>query len=161
MPNAGLNALASLPEEVAKKRLPALVDLDRQLRGVKNEASDRLATGVVAVLGSSGDAAAMSYLREVFKEEPDRRHDAAMGLAQSPGGENWEVLLEALPVVDGAAAEEVLSKLATVDRKPGKPEALRQVILTGLKLRDDGGKQASQLLEKWTGQHLAKADESW
>ena len=38
-----------------------------------------------------------------------------------------------------------------------KPEPLRQVILRGLKLADDGGQHAVTLLEKWTGQTLSVA----
>jgi putative heme-binding domain-containing protein len=50
----------------------------------------------------------------------------------------------------------VLQKLARVDQVPGKPEPVRQVILRGLKLGDNGGQHAVALLEKWTDQKLSQ-----
>jgi putative heme-binding domain-containing protein len=84
-----------------------------------------------------------------------------MALAQSPGGENWPYLVRSLSIVEGTAAQEVLTKLATVDRAPDQPEPYRQVILRGLMLRDGGSRAAIALLEKWTDQKLSQPDESW
>jgi putative heme-binding domain-containing protein len=50
--------------------------------------------------------------------------------------------------------------LAKVDRKPEQPEPVRQVILCGLRLGENGSAQASEVLTKWTGQQLASAA-SW
>ena len=52
-------------------------------------------------------------------------------------------------------------QLAQVDHKPDQPEPLRQVILTGLKLGDGGGKYAVSLLEKWTGQQPEYSEDKW
>ena len=82
-------------------------------------------------------------------------------LAQQPDGENWPYLLRSLPIVEGAAAQEVLTKLAEVDKAPEDVETYRQVILRGLMLRDNGGRKAVALLEKWTGEKLGDADEPW
>jgi putative heme-binding domain-containing protein len=76
----------------------------------------------------------------------------AMGLSQLPDGENWPLLLRALPVVDGVSAQEILVQLAKVNRKPETPEGIRQAILCGLRLGDAGGDLAVKLLAKWTGQ---------
>ena len=50
----------------------------------------------------------MSYLRECFDLEPNRRLELSIGLAQQPGGENWPLLVRALPIMEGGAAQEVL-----------------------------------------------------
>jgi putative heme-binding domain-containing protein len=161
LPNAALMALAKLPPNPGAEKLTVLIGLDRQLAGAQNEAASRLGTGIVAVLGRSQDPEAMSYLREVFEQQPERRQDAAMGLAQDPRAENWTLLVRALPVLEGPAAQEVLTKLATVDQRPERPEDLRQAILAGLRLKEAGGKQAVALLEKWTGEQLSRPEDTW
>src|SRR4029078_4156694 len=102
------------------------------------EAAKRLRIGICAVLGASGDSRSAEYLRELFESEPDRRVPIAIGLAQQPDGENWPYLVRALSIVEGSAAQEVLTRLAQVDRAPEDPEAFRQVILRGLILHGDG-----------------------
>ena len=161
IPAAALYALAALPESPETTLMTYLEQLDRQLRQQGTEACDKLSTGIVAIFARSGDARAMAYLREVFENDPDRRQEVAMGLAQDPGGENWPLLLQSLPVLEGPAAQEVLMKLVTVDQQPDKPEPIRQVILRGLKLGKDGGQHAVALLEKWTAQSLSQPDDSW
>jgi putative heme-binding domain-containing protein len=48
------------------------------------------------------------------------------------------------------AAAEVLSQLATVDLKPDDPEAVRQLILCGLRLDTQDAPLATRLLRHWT-----------
>src|SRR5207244_10220634 len=50
---------------------------------------------------------------------------------------------------------------AHVDQVPDQPEPYRQVILRGLMLRENGGRSAIALLEKWSGKTLTAADDSW
>ncbi|MBX9788502.1 MAG: HEAT repeat domain-containing protein [Pirellulales bacterium] len=152
LPSAALRALPSLVGELPEDRVTALIELDRRLQSNPTDATRDLGVGLIAILGQSRRPEAMAYLRDVFEQLPERRQDAAMGLAQEPNGENWDFLVRALPVCEGPAAQEVLMQLAQVDHKPDQPEPLRQVILTGLKLGDGGGKYAVSLLEKWTGQ---------
>lgn len=161
MPTSALFVLSNLPEHTSTAVLQQLIELDRQLLGEKSEASRMLQTGIIAVLGASGDPLAMGYLRELFEGQPARRQDVAMGLAQQPDGENWHLLIRALPIIEGGAAEEVLVQLARVDEVPDKPEPMRQVILTGLKLGERGGKHANALLQKWTGEKPAENEASW
>ena len=52
-------------------------------------------------------------------------------------------------------------RLTQVDRKPEEPEAYRQVILRGLMLRENGGRRAVELLEKWTDEKQGDAEASW
>jgi putative heme-binding domain-containing protein len=85
----------------------------------------------------------------------------AMALAQHPDGENWPYMVRALPIVEGAAAQEVLIKLAQSDQVPEDPESVRQVILRGLMLRENGARRAIELLEKWTGQKLCEPEVPW
>ncbi len=160
-PTSALSVLAKIPEHPSPAMLRQIENLDRQVKQLDTDAARRLRIGIAAVLGAHGDAESMAYLREVFDAEPDRRVPIAMALAQNPEGENWEPLVRALPVVEGAAAQEVLMKLATVDQQPDKPEAYRQVILRGLMLRDNGSRHAIALLEKWTGKKRSKPDDSW
>lgn len=152
VPTAALAVLARLPEEISTSTIEQLAELDRQITGEPTEAAKLLQTGIVAVLGASRDPVGMDYLRHVFETQPDRRQEVAMGLAQEPEGENWPLLIRALPIVEGGAAAEVLIQLARADQVPESPEPVRQAILTGLKLGDDGSQHAVALLEKWTGQ---------
>ncbi len=160
-PTSALSVLAGLPDTLSLETLTELQKLDRQLKRVDGEPARKLRMGITAVLGSSRDPLAMAYLRESFDAEPDRRVPIAMALAQQPGGENWPMLVRSLGIVEGTAAQEILLKLTEVDRKPEDPEAYRQVIIRGLMLRENGGREASALLEKWTGQHLAEPDTNW
>ena len=160
-PSSALSVLAKLPERPNAETLRQIEALDRQVKSVDSEAARKLRIGIVAVLGQSRDPQAMAYLRQVFEAEPDRRVPIAMGLAQQPDGENWQLLVRSLPIIEGSAAQEVLTKLAQVEATPDDPEAYRQVILRGLILRDNGGLQAVSLLEKWSGEKLTQPSDSW
>ena len=43
----------------------------------------------------------MRTSREIWDKEPARRMGVVFGLAQSPGGKNWDYLLRSLPLLDG------------------------------------------------------------
>ncbi len=160
-PSSALSVLAKLPEHPSHETLAQISRLDQQLTRLDTEAAKKLRIGICAVLGASGDPDALNYLRELYDVEADRRVPIAMALAQQPDGENWPYLVRSLPIVEGAAAQEVLSKLAEVDKAPEDAEAFRQAILRGLLLRDAGGRKAVALLEKWTGEKLGEPDEPW
>jgi putative heme-binding domain-containing protein len=156
-PSSALSVLAKLPPGADAATLEQIRRLDQRLAGLEeSEAVRKLGIGIVAVLGRSGDSESMSYLREMYQRDPTRRGYIAMALAQSPDGDNWPLLVQSLPIVEGVFAQEVLQKLATVDQVPQKPEPVRQVILRGLKLGDNGGQYAVALLEKWTDQKLGQ-----
>ena len=160
-PGAALTVLAALPENTADDVLAQLIELDGRLQELSMPAAQKLRTGIVAVLVRSRTPQSMSYLRERFELEPNRRGDLAVGLAQEPDGDNWPLLVRALPIIEGGAAQEVLAQLAKTERKPDQPEAIRQAILCGLKLRDAGAQQASSLLVRWTGHEVGGPDSSW
>lgn len=161
MPTAALAVLSKLPAENPPELIEQLIALDRELSSVDSDSARLVQTGIVAVLAISPHEESMVYLREIFETQPDRRQDAAMGLAQKPGGDNWPLLLRALPIMEGGAAQEVVMKLGTVDQKPDQPEPVRQVILAGLRLGEKGSNHAVALLEKWTDQDLTTDEQSW
>ena len=97
-----------------------------------------------------GDETALAYLHEVFEIEPDRRQDVAQAVAtfaaqQVPARRR---LAAAGPLAAGGRR---LRRPATCcgpcpsfRRQNDKPQDLRQVILLGLKLGDQGGREAAQ-----------------
>jgi putative heme-binding domain-containing protein len=160
-PSSALSVLAKLPDDPGAETLAQLQSLDRNLESMSTEPVRRLRIGIVAVLGHSGNAAAQAYLRELYDRDPERRGFIAMSLAEHPEGDNWPVLVKSLSIDEGAFAQQVLLKLAAVDRKPEGPEAIRQAILCGLRLGENGGKLAVPVLEKWTGKKLSFAGDKW
>ncbi len=160
-PTSALSVLARLPAHPSEETLQEIVKLDRDVRRVDSDAARKLRIGIAAVLGGSRDPGAMTYLREVYENEPDRRVMLAMALAQEPGGDNWPLLIRSLSIVEGSAAQEILIKLAQVDDVPESPEAYRQVIVRGLMLRENGSQHAIALLEKWTDQRLTQSGDEW
>lgn len=157
-PAAAMTVLAKLPEQPGDRVISQLIELDGRLELVDTREASDLALGIIAILGRSGDAKGMTYLRQQFEADPDRRAELAMGLAQFPNGENWPLLIRSLAIVDGVSAQEVLSQLNRAAEKPTEPEPFRQVILCGLKLGANGGELANGLLEKWTSKRLAPAN---
>lgn len=164
-PTTALASLARLPKQPDAETLTALRQLDERITDVDSDAADRLRIGLVAVLSRSGDAEAMAYLRGLFEKQPERRAAIAMGLAQNPDGENWPLLVQSLGILDGVAAQEVLTKLATVDRVPTEAEPIRQAILRGYSLAngaigEPGGLAALGLVEHWSGQRFYDTGET-
>jgi putative heme-binding domain-containing protein len=160
LPTAALHALGTVAESPSPELLARLMQMDQRLQETESESAGRLRTGIAAVLGQSHEAVAMAYLRELYENEPERRAELAMAIAQAPDGENWSMLVQSLAVVEGVAAQEVLTKLATVDRAADDPDSLRQVILSGLRLGENGGQQAVALLQQWTGTQLTNQDDT-
>ncbi|MCB9926692.1 MAG: HEAT repeat domain-containing protein [Planctomycetaceae bacterium] len=160
-PGAALGALYGLPAELDEATIKELTEIDQRVRKEKSEAVKSLRVGIVAVLARSGTEQAMAYLRSVWDTDPEHRETVAMGLAQSPEGDNWDYLINSLPIVEGQAAREVIVKLQQVGFRPEEPEYLRQVILRGLEMKEDGAEDASALLQHWTGIQVASPGASW
>jgi len=154
-PGAALGAIARLPKKLSAETRDHLIQLDGALRDADSPSAKRLRTGLVAVLARDGAADSMQYLRKQFEAEPNRRGLIAVGLAQDPQGENWQLLVRSLSVVEGNFAVEVLRRLAQADQRPDDPSALRQVILQGLKQQNEAGRRrAITLIEHWTEQQV-------
>lgn len=163
-PNAALGALYKLPPTLSDEMREKLVSLDRKVADQKGDSIQRLQVGVIAVLARSGDEQSMAYLREIWDAAPERRQAVALGLAQQPGGENWNYLLRTLPILEPAAAREICNKLTDVEQAPEEAEPYRQAILIGLKMRqkepekDDAAAAALGLLYFWTGEELGAGE---
>lgn len=152
-PASALSVLAKLPPEVDTELLKELRALDGRIKPLcaDDDRFRRLRVGVIAVLGRDGDPESLEYLRKIFREEPEQRDPIAMSLTQQPDGESWSYLVESLKTVDGTVAQEVLAALAKVAQRPSEPEPYRQTILLGLKLDEQGGQLAIDLLDHWAG----------
>lgn len=150
-PTSALSILAKLPSYPGGDVLAEICALDSRLDGMEGESIARLRVGIVAVLGGSGDPDSLAYLRDIYRNQPDRRDPVAMSLTQHPEGENWELLVDSLRSIDGIAAPEVLTALAKADRRPESADAYRNVILLGLRQTNSCGELAIGLLEHWTG----------
>jgi glucose/arabinose dehydrogenase len=160
-PDAAVGALYKLPSQLDDNLREALIKLDLEIDQRVDVASRQLMVGIVAVLARSGDEASMTYLRTIWDRNPERREPVAMGLAQAPQGDNWLYLLRSLPVLEDSTAREVLQRLATVDQAPDDPEHIRQIILCGLRLKENGAVDALAVLERWTGERQGEESDGW
>ena len=151
-PSSALSVLAKLPENAGPEVLAEIRALDQRLEGKTGEPIARLRVGIAAVLGRSGQAESLAYLRNVYLRDPLRRAPVAMSLTQHPDGENWAVLVDSLRTMEGEPAKEVLTALAKVRQRPETSEPYRNTILLGLRLGTGGGELAVRLLEQWLGQ---------
>jgi putative heme-binding domain-containing protein len=156
-PTSALSVLAGLPENPGGDVLASIRELDERVSGKPGEPMARLRVGIAAVLGRSGEAESLMYLRNIYQREPERRAPVAMSLTQHPDGESWPILVDSLRTVDGEAAREVVGALARVDRRPETSEPYRNLILQGLWMQTSGGDLATQLMEKWVGETPYKA----
>ena len=150
-----------MPTESDAEVIPRLIELDRRIANREDERLNELRVGIVAILARHGSEDAMGYLREIYDRDPPRRQVVAMGLAQKPEGRNWDYLVRSLPLLEGEPAREVLTKLREVDYAPESNEHVRQVILAGLKLQENGGMLAAELLEHWIGESPPGAGQAW
>ena len=153
--NAALAAIYKLERPVSPDVAEMLRDLDRQLVEAEevNETQRRLRTGIVAMLATSKEEESASYLRKLWRTEPDRRGIIAMALSVNPDNENWDYLVRSLNILDGQTSSEVLRALKSVQIATDDPTALRQLILLGLRLQSerDSFAQVDALLSHWTG----------
>ena len=100
----------------------------------------------------------MSYLREVWRHETERRNDVVLALAQQPSGPNWPYLISSLAELSDDTASTVMMQLATVEKSPREPKFFRHAIKTGFRLRSNGVEATDQLLQHWTGSEVQAAD---
>jgi putative heme-binding domain-containing protein len=150
-PNGAIGALYHLPPKLDSTQLELVKNLDQQIDARDDSAYDQLKSGLVAILARSGDESAMSYLRQVWQQNPERRSDVAMGLALQPDGDNWPYIVSSLSMLSDSFAGDVLEQLTLVNRRPTDPEFYRQVILKGLSLNQSEQKKAVSLLKHWSG----------
>ncbi|MCG8450941.1 MAG: HEAT repeat domain-containing protein [Pirellulales bacterium] len=162
-PSSALSILAKLPADPGRETLRQLRDLEGRIKPLcaESDAYRRLRVGILAVLGRSGEAESLAYVRTIYRDEPDARHTVAMALTQHPGGENWPILVDSLKTIEGEVARQVLQALTRVPQSPRQPEDYRQAILLGLRLGEEGALDSLQLLNHWSGQNLSNTQENW
>jgi putative heme-binding domain-containing protein len=162
-PNAVLAAFYKLPDRLDSETTQMVIALDQALanKGEMDEASSRLRLGVIGILARSGDQEAMSYLRQLWQQEADRRNDIVVGLAQQPEGENWAYLVSSLAVLDDLTGIEVMLKLSGIPRRPRDAKYFRDVIVLGYRLRDQGASATVRLLEHWSGEKPDNSAGPW
>jgi putative heme-binding domain-containing protein len=162
-PNAALVSLFRFPEKLSASDLSILRKLDQEIdrKGYEAEQYKRLRTGIVAMLSQHGDAEAQEYLREIWIRNPERRQAVALGLAQYPSDENWDYLVRSLPVLESFAVPEVLQALRKVPAATDDTQAIREVILHGLRMEQEAEspKAALELLAYWVGQNPTSSAE--
>jgi putative heme-binding domain-containing protein len=160
-PNAALGALYTLPKSLDDEMFQTVVQLEQELQEKRGVSVDRLKVGLTAVLARDGSERSLAMLREIWERDPDRREAVALGLSQSPEGENWHYLVRSLPGLQAGAGREVLAKLRSVNQGPEGAEHYRQVIILGLKLDEKGAEEAVRLLEFWTGERRHNEGVAW
>ncbi len=152
-PGAALGAIAKLPKQPTPETFSMLRALDGKLAKDEGDAADRLRVGIAAVIARSGNKEGLAYLRELFESEPERRGILAVALAQHPNNDNWPLLVRSLTVLEDDIASAVMAKMLSADQTSADPHVIRQLILQGLKQKQDTGRRlVTTLLEKWTGE---------
>ncbi|MDA7926171.1 c-type cytochrome [Mariniblastus sp.] len=162
-PNAAIAAFYKLPQALDAETVQMVIDLDRNLKAIEisSFATDQVRLGVIAVLGRSGDSDSMEYLRLLWQEEPSRRNDVVIGLAQQPGDGNWAYLVSSLPVLDDLTGVEVIQTLVKVARRPRGPRHYRDLIMAGYRMRGQDEGATARLLEHWAGKKIDSEGDDW
>ncbi|QDT01375.1 DUF7133 domain-containing protein [Adhaeretor mobilis] len=158
-PASALSVLAKLPKEPGAEMLAVLRELDSRVKPLckNSDAQRRLRVGLIAVLGQTEETASHEHLHEIYVNEPDYRETVAMSLTQQPTDANWSFLVDALKIVEGAPAEEVLDALTRVRQRPSEAEHYRSLILVGLRGEPKVARKVNKLLEFWTGEEASRA----
>ena len=162
-PTSALSVLAKLPADPGGEILDELRQLNQRIQPLCAESDTyrRLRVGILAVLGRSGEQASLDYLYSLYRDQPELRDPVAMSLTQHPDGESWSYLVDALQTVEGPVAREVLVALTQVPQRPKQSEPYRQAIMLGLRLGENGAEDALRLLDYWTNQQTAAANDPW
>lgn len=161
-PTAVISAYYRLPKDLTADQVSSVIELDKKLQAKDEDSAAKQARmGVIAVLAQCGDQTCMDYLRQLWKQESDRRGDIAIGLAQQPEGENWPYLVSSLPVLDDMTSVEVLTKLTEVDLRPKSANFYQHVLQLGYRLENEGAILSAKLLQHWSGEPAAENQGNW
>lgn len=159
--DATLAALFVLPKDLSQDTINKLQKIDSSLVDREGEDIEQLRTGILAVLAENGGEQGMDYLRKMWRDEPQRRNDISLGLAQKPEEKNWAYLVSSIKELDDTTGAEVLVTLAQVQRKPRDAKHYRDVIELGYRMRENGIAPTSQLLQHWSGTILPGDGKDW
>jgi putative heme-binding domain-containing protein len=148
---------ASQPDQIQDfEQVIARLMTDSEAKGADGE--KEMLSLTIEALAKSKAPASQALLRKLFDEYADRRDVVARGLAKNPLAENIPYLERAVAASDKTTIQLCLAALAEADYKPAKPEEIRNVILAGLRLGNEGGRAVVGLLAKWTGSEHKKGD---
>ncbi|MEZ6049121.1 MAG: c-type cytochrome [Planctomycetaceae bacterium] len=117
----------------------------------KSSGSEELVDVLISSLGKSDKEDARQTLRNIYENTPDRREQLARVVAEKPQPEDWDLLTRTLAFGDNTTLQLCLNALRKLDQKPEVAEPMRQALLSGQKLGDQGGQVAVELLQHWTG----------
>ncbi|QDU78764.1 Cytochrome c [Polystyrenella longa] len=145
----------SKPEEIAdfESVVTTILSDAEQSKGA---GSEELVNVLISSLGKSEQPAIRETLRTIYENTPDRREQLARVIAEKPQAEDWEVLTRTLAFGDNTTLQLCLNALRKLEQKPEAAEPMRQAILAGQKLGDQGGLVAVELLQGWTGKPHGK-----
>jgi putative heme-binding domain-containing protein len=161
-PYALMPVFYRLTQEEMAEYSPMLVDLDRRLQPQGSRdvvAQARL--GIIALLAEGKTDIGNEYLRRLWVEEPDRRRDIVIGIAQNPTRENWTYLIASLPIVNDLTAGDILNCIQSVKLRPVDPQHYREIIELGYRLRNDHAKTVSKILAMWTERDINDSNQTW
>jgi putative heme-binding domain-containing protein len=159
--DAMLASLFLMPQQLDWATVNQIQKIDMAIADKEGDTIDHLRTGIIAILAQSGDEDSMKYLRQMWEVEPERRSEISLGLAQSPGGENWGYLVSSLESLDDQTGAEVLGQLVSVSRRPRDAKHYRNVIAMGYRLRQSGLTPTVRLLEHWSGTERPNDGKAW
>ncbi len=159
--DAALAALFILPQQLSSQTFEQLLAIDQSISGQTGEDIEQLRTGILAVIAEQGGESGMDYLRKLWREEPGRRSDISLGLAQHPSNENWAYLVSSITELDDSTGPDILGTLARVQRKPREAQHYRDVIELGYRLRENGLQSTNALLQHWSGTILPIDPKDW
>ncbi len=144
----------------------ALRELDQRLLAQQTPVADPLLIAVYSSLAVDGDERSLAHLHQVFETYPERRHVVALALARYALAHrrrqaDWRLLVRALPLVEGDLAREVIAAMVRFPDRATRARWLRQALLQGLQLGENGGRDAFELLEHWAADSIFQADDDW
>lgn len=159
---AASEAFDEIVGEPTELELRSFRNLDRELGKSPDAKHRELVQKVVRSMALSGEPTTLQYLHKVFDSTPARRaliadSIARFAIAKQRRPHEWPLLARSLTVVDGEDAQRVLQALRLFRERGTSPTLLRNVILLGLRLDEEGAHEASKLLAYWTGANVAKS----
>jgi putative heme-binding domain-containing protein len=113
--------------------------------------SQPLTSMVIDALAKSSSEESKDQLRSLFDSLPDRREEIARVLAREPSAENWRPLVQSLRFGNRTTLQLAIRTLRQIPVMPDGPEPIRDLIIAGLKLKEEGAAGAVALLAQWTG----------
>lgn len=144
----------------------ALRNLDQKWLAEDTVVAEPLVLAIYSALALDADERSLNHLHQVFETFPERRHLVAVALARYSQNHrrrasDWRLLVRVLPIVDDDHGREIVAALLRYPERATRARWLRESLLLGLKLGEDGGREALQLLEHWAGETIYQPDDDW